>query len=190
MILFINACVRKQSRTKRLADHLLSCLGEDFEELRLDSLDFPKTDEAFLEKREKLIAEKQFDHEIFDLARQFARADKIVIAAPLWDLSFPAALKQYFEQINVVGIQFRYTEKGVPQKLCRAESLYYVTTSGGPYIPTECGFGYVKALSAAFYGIEDVEYFEAKGLDILGADTEQILLDCERKITEALKKTK
>ena len=45
---------------------------------------------------------------MFDLAKQFAEADEVIIAAPFWDLSFPAALKQYFEQINVLGIpEFR-----------------------------------------------------------------------------------
>ena len=34
-ILFINACVRKESRTKRLADHLLSLLDGEIEEVRL-----------------------------------------------------------------------------------------------------------------------------------------------------------
>ena len=34
---------------------------------------------------------------MFDLAGQFAGADTIVIAAPFWDLSFPAALKQYMQ---------------------------------------------------------------------------------------------
>ena len=61
---------------------------------------------------------------MFELARQFAAADQIVIAAPYWDLSFPAALKQYFEQINVLGITFAYTPEGVPKGLCRARKLY------------------------------------------------------------------
>ena len=33
MILFINACVRKESRTRRLADHLLDKLGLDVDEI-------------------------------------------------------------------------------------------------------------------------------------------------------------
>ena len=57
---------------------------------------------------------------MFDLARQFARAEIIVMAAPYWDLSFQAALKQYLEQVNVVGITFRYSEEGQPVPLCRA----------------------------------------------------------------------
>jgi len=55
MILFINACVREESRTEVLAKALLSKLG-DYEEVKLEDIDFPKTDEAFLKKRDSLIA--------------------------------------------------------------------------------------------------------------------------------------
>ena len=46
MTLFINACVRKQSRTKQLADRLLEKLGGEIEEVRLEEMTFPVADEA------------------------------------------------------------------------------------------------------------------------------------------------
>ena len=52
MLLFINACVRKDSRTRQLAERILSSAGE-VTEIRLTDLDFPKVDEAFLLKRNK-----------------------------------------------------------------------------------------------------------------------------------------
>ena len=98
-----------------------------------------------------------------------------MIAAPFWDLSFPAVLKQYFEQINVIGVTFRYTPQGVPEGLCRAGRLTYVTTAGGEFVPEDYGFGYVKALAQTFYGIPDVRLIKAVGLDLVGADPEAIL---------------
>ncbi len=183
MILYINACVRKESRTKKIADYLLSETGEQVEEIRLSEIVFPNADEDFLLKRDKLVLSGAFDDPMFSLARQFARADTVVIAAPFWDLSFPAALKQYFEQINVTGITFRYSEEGVPVGLCRASKLYYVTTAGGCFFPGEYGFGYVKALAQSFYGISDVELIKAVGLDIVGADEKRIIQDCIDDIT-------
>jgi len=123
---------------------------------------------------------------MFDLARQFAAADTIVIATPFWDLSFPAVLKQYFEQINAIGITFKYTEEGYPVGLCKAKKLYYVTTAGGMLFPEEYGFGYIRALAENFYGIKECIMFKALGLDIDGADEEQILLECEKKIRESI----
>ncbi len=177
MILFINACVREGSRTKRLADALLSKLDGEVRECCLKDVVFPIADEAFLQKRDELLSKESFDDPMFDLANEFKDADTIVIAAPYWDLSFPAALKQYFEQINAVGITFRYTPEGVPEGLCKAKRIYYVTTAGGDYVPEEFGFGYVNALAQGYYGIHDVRLIQATGLDIIGADTEKILGD-------------
>ncbi|MCR5611915.1 MAG: NAD(P)H-dependent oxidoreductase [Clostridiales bacterium] len=181
MILFIDACVREASRTRRLALRLLDALGGDHEQVILEKCDFPAVDEAFLQKRDRLLWEGAFSDPMFGYARQFAKADTIVIAAPFWDLSFPAALKSYLEQINVVGITFRYTPDGVPQGMCRAKKLYYVTTAGGDFFPEEYGFGYVKALAQTFYGINDVELIKAVGLDIEGVPVEVILRECEEE---------
>ena len=185
MILFINACVRRASRTKRLAARLLAKKQDEVEELYLEGLNFPTVDEAFLKKRDALIAAGRFDDPAFALARQFAGADEIVIAAPFWDLSFPAALKQYIEQINVVGITFRYTPEGLPQGLCRAKRLTYITTAGGDFLPEAYGFGYIKALGQNFYGIGDVRLVKAAGLDLDGADPEAILQDAFAALDEA-----
>ena len=177
MILFINACVRERSRTRRLAERLLSRLGGDVVELRLSEVSFPTADQAFLNERDRLITASDFANPMFDMARQFAQADQIVIAAPYWDLSFPASLKQYFEQVNVVGVTFRYTADGIPQGLCRAAKLFYVTTAGGAF-----GWGYVEALAKGFYQIPSVRCVKAEGLDIVGADVEGILGQAEAEI--------
>ena len=181
-ILFVNACVRKESRTRRLADKLLRKLDDPYEEIHLKDISFPVADGECLERRDRLIRNGDFDDPMFDLARQFAAAETIVIAAPYWDLSFPAALKQYLEQVNVVRITFRYTQEGVPVGLCKAGRLYYVTTAGGDFTPDEYGFGYIEALAKDYYGIRDVRLIKAAGLDIYGADVEAILQSAEETI--------
>lgn len=182
MLLFINACVREDSRTRKLADALLKKLNEEYVEVKLENCDFPLVNAEFLKKRDSLIAEEKWDDPLFDLARQFAEADTIVVAAPYWDLSFPASMKQYFEQINVLGITFEYSPEGLPIPRCKADKLYYVTTAGGAFVPEEFGFGYVKALSQGFYGINDVEMIRATGLDIYGADVDAIVNDAINSI--------
>ena len=183
-ILFINACVRKESRTRRLAEALLHKLGKPFEEVRLNEIPFPIVDEDYLHMRDQRIREGDFGSPVFALARQFSEAETIVIAAPYWDLSFPAALKQYIELINVLGITFRYTDEGVPVGLCRANRLYYVATAGGCYVPEAFGFGYIKALAQNFYGIRDVRLIQAVGLDINGADVQAILKSAEETLSD------
>ena len=185
-ILYVNACVRKESRTGRLAEKLLSTLDKPFEELRLEKITFPISSEDSLNMRDELIARGDFQNALFDLARQFSEAETIVIAAPYWDLSFPAMLKQYLEQITVVGITFKYSEDGIPVSLCRAKRLFYVTTAGGYFVPADYGFGYVKALAQNYYGIQDVRKIEADGLDIYGADVDAIMASAENTLSGIL----
>ena len=182
MVLLIDACARSRSRTRRLAQELIKMLEEPVREVRLLDADLPPVDEEFLKKRDALIEEGAFDAPMFKLAREFASADRIVVAAPFWDLSFPAVLKQYLEHINVLGVTFVYTKEGIPRGLCRATALYYVTTAGGTFFPTEYGFGYVKALAQSFYGIPEVKLIEAVGLDIDGADEARIMGEALERI--------
>ena len=181
-ILYINSAVRSGSRTRQLAQHLLGKLGGNVTEVRPGELDMPAADEDFIGKRQQLAEAGDFSADFFAPARQFAKADIIVIAAPYWDLSFPAALKTYFEQINVLGLTFEYTPEGAPAGLCRAKKLYYVTTAGGYIGSDEYGFGYVRALAQTFYGIGEVRCFAAQGLDIVGSDADSILAAAKAEI--------
>lgn len=172
-ILFINATVREESRTLVLAKEVLKKLKGNIEEVNLVDLNLKPYDYPMVEKRFKLAKEGNFDDEIFKLATQFRDADYIVIAAPLWDLSFPSMLKVYFEHISATGVTFKYTEHG-PKGLVKAKKLIYVTTSGGNMV-LDFGYEYVKKLANMIYGINDVKYFYADGLDIWGTDINQIL---------------
>ena len=173
MTLYINCCPRQDSRTDRLARALLRSLG-DFEELRLYDEPLRPLDAQRLKLRDTLLSRGDLQGNLFRYARQFAAADQIVIAAPFWDLSFPAQLKIYLENIYVTGIVSRYDEMGQPVGLCKAEKLYYVTTAGGPY-DGRYSYEYLKSLATDFFGIPAVELLMAEMLDIVGNDAEDIL---------------
>ena len=166
MILYIDACARKESRTRKLADDLAAKLRGDVEKVVLYSEDIPALDEAGLAERDKACGSGDFSADTFRYAKQFASADTIVIAAPFWDLSFPAILKKYIETICVVGITFKYSEQGFPVGLCRAKKVYYVTTSGGPIFNREFGEGYIRTLSQKMFGISEFECIDIQNLDV------------------------
>ena len=178
-ILFVNTCVRKGSRTLRLARRLLAGLDGEVCEIRPDLCGLSPLCEDSLRRREGLTASGDFSAPELEAARVFADADTIVMAAPYWDLSFPALLKIYLENVTVCGVTFRYEEDGTPRGLCRAERLFYVTTSGGP-ITRNMGFEYVDALAKGFYGIKETRFISAEGLDIRGADAEALLDEAAR----------
>ena len=172
-ILFINACVRKDSRTLVLAKNVMKDMSGEIVELNLNSENIEPLNTELLEKRDSLLKGGRLDDDMFRYARQFADADEIVIAAPFWVLAFPAKLKIYLEQITVSGITFKYVE-GHPTGLCKAKRLTYITTSGGP-IFDDFGYSYVKTLAKKFYGIEQTQAVRAMNLDVDMISTEELL---------------
>ena len=179
-ILFVNACVREQSRTLLLAGYLLEKIPGEVTEIKLEEEDMKPLSKDLLAKRDRLLSEKKFDDDLFRYARQFAKVDCIVIAAPYWDFAFPALLKIYLEAVTVSGITFCY-ENDRPQGLCSAKKLYYVTTAGGPVI-ADFGYPYVEALAKNLYGIGETTCIKAENLDIDGADVEGILEKAKEEI--------
>lgn len=173
-ILFINACVRDGSRTYKLAQHVLKKMKGNVTELILEKENIEALDNSRLSKRDNLIENQVYSDPMFKYAKQFADYDMIVIAAPYWDLSFPALLKLYIETICVVGITFKYVD-GIPQGLCKAQKLIYVSTAGGQIGNMNYGFDYIKALSQNLFGIHEVSFVKAEGLDIFGNDAHEIL---------------
>ena len=99
-ILFINACVRKNSRTLELTRCILDKLSGEICEINLEQENLKPLDGNVLEKRERLVSENDFSDEMFRYAKKFADADTIVIAAPYWDLAFPALLLAAFALLN------------------------------------------------------------------------------------------
>ena len=174
-ILFVNSCVRPKSRTYDLAKTVLSLLDGEVQTVDLNTSHIPILDGAALEQRNGHLERGELDAPILTYANQFALADTIVIAAPYWDLMFPALLKIYFEAVTVSGVTFRYNEHGIPVSLCRAKHLIYVTTAGGPIGEYDFGFQYINAVARGFFGIPDVQCIKAEGLDIIGADVKTIL---------------
>ena len=185
MVLFVNGCVRENSRTLELARTVLESILDPAEEIRLYPNGPEGLDAQKLRLREELLAAKNYDHPMFRFAKQFAAADTIVMAAPYWDLAFPAKIRAYLEEITVSGITFRYGTDGIPQGLCKAKRLIYVTTAGGP-IFQNFGFEYVKSLAHLFYGISDVLLVKAEGLDIWGNNPAEILEQAKCEIPAIL----
>lgn len=173
-ILFVNGCIRPNSRTLQLAKHVLDNLLGAKEEVILSKENLSPLTLEEMELRDKSAKSKDFSNENFNLAKQFAGADTIVVATPYWDLMFPAVVKKYFEKITVNGLTFAYGENGIPYGLCKAKKLIYVTTSGGPII-YNFGFDYVSTLAKSFYGIKDVQFISAQGLDVYGANVTKIM---------------
>ena len=177
-ILFINACVRSNSRTEKLAQEYLETLTKAGQytvtERDVTKLNLLPMTEARLIKRDRAIETCDYTGEDFDYAKEFADADRIVIAAPYWDCSFPSFLKLYFEHIMIRNITIGYSPKGRMLKLCQADKLVYITTSGG-YIHENSSVKLQIEELCAVFRINDVRFYCAEALDVFPDKVETIL---------------
>ena len=164
-LLFVNGCISQrgeESRTLALARAFLETWKDLHPEAEVETVE-PEALLALkpfapemLNDRDALAGIRCFDAPVFDLARQFRAADRIVVAAPFWDLTFPAALRTYIEYISANGLTYHYEADG-----CH-------------------GVLYWKQLCAMF-GIPAFSYVFAGGLDLDPAKTEEILTEaCEK----------
>ena len=172
-LLFVDCCISQrgeESRTRKLAMAYLEAYMNRHPEAEMEIvspeelLALAPFDVEMLNEREALAQSGQFDDRIFDLARQFAEADAVVVAAPYLDMSYPAALKTYIEHISAVGLTYHYEMDGVHGD-CKAEHLVYLTSGGDFEHEDSIGVLHWRQLCGLF-GIGRFEYVFAGGMDI------------------------
>lgn len=146
-LFYINACMRAGSRTQRIATPIIQelCKRYNVETVDLTKNMYPVADNNTLEDRNQGIVPQEH----VAIAKKIAAADRIVIAAPFWDMSFPSALKVFFENMSLFGVTFDSNDKEC-YGLCKAEKVMYITTRGmniSTGDPLEQATPYIKALS-------------------------------------------
>ena len=148
-LVVIDACIRgEESRTRRIAEPILGALAKRYEITRFDLTKMPM--EPLTPETYALRAAGQVPAWALEAAKTVAAADRIVVVAPFWDMSFPAVVKVFFEHISLFDVTF--TDNGRScVGLCKCEKVMYITTRG-MNIPTgdarEQGTSYLHALSA------------------------------------------
>ena len=177
-LLYIDACIRdEQSRTKRIATPIVEALKQKYEvqTLVINDLDLSIVKKELITKRNN----GDIDPQVMSWAESVRDADRIVIAAPFWDMSIPAALKNFLELCSIFDVTFKSDDKTCYGN-CKAEKMLYITTRGmdidtGDVL--EQASPYLKALSW-LWGIGPLEVVSAQNMDYLS----------EREIEERISK--
>ena len=167
------------SRTKRIATPVVEALKQKYEvqTLVINDLDLSIVKKELVTKR----TNGDIDPHVMSWAESVRDADRIVIAAPFWDMSIPAALKNFLELCSIFDVTFKSDDKTCYGN-CRAEKMLYITTSGmdiGTGDVLEQGSSYLKALSW-LWGIGPLEVVSAQNMDYL-SETE-----IEERISKAI----
>ena len=170
-LIIIDACVREdESRTRRIAEPVISALSKRYEVTRYN---LPEMDR--LTPRDPVLFKERGEGDIpawaVQAAKDIADADRILIAAPFWDMSFPAALKCFFEQTSLFDITF--TDNGKTCiGLCKAPKVLFITTRGME-IPTgdprEQATPYLKALGS-LWNLGELTTIAAWNMDYSSAE--------------------
>jgi FMN-dependent NADH-azoreductase len=180
-LFYIDACLRSGSNTKKIADAIIGKLSEKYEieTVRLSDCSFPVVKNDILNERNNGYVPEEY----VAMAKKLAAADRLVIASPFWDMSFPSALKVFFENMSLFNVTFASNEKEC-YGLCKAEKVLYITTRG-MNISTgdelEQATPYIKALSR-LWGLGELYVVSAQNMDY-STDEQK-----ESKIKDAIEK--
>ena len=169
-LVYVDACMRgKESRTRRIAEPLIQKLSERYAIQKFDLNELP------LEiVKEDLIRQRmsgQYDPQVLSWAKAIRDADRIVIAAPFWDMSYPAALKNFLELCSIFDVTFKSDDKTCYGN-CKAEKLLYITTRGMDIStgdPLEQAPPHLKALSW-LWGIGPMDVIATQNMDYISAE--------------------
>lgn len=196
-VLYIKANIKPegQSRTFRVSDNFIEEYKRLNPEDEIITLDLYKEGIDFLRPEDLGVVfgpktEESKKHPILKYAYQIVEADKIVVAAPMWNLGSPAILKAYFDYVSVTGITFKYTAEG-PVGMCKADKALIVSGRGGDYSNEitsqfEMGERYIRAI-LSFFGVKDIKSVSAENLDVVGIDVDKVVSDSIEQAKEIAK---
>lgn len=194
-VLYIKANIKNEgeSRTFKVSDSFVEEYKRNNPEDEIITLDLYKENIDFLRADDlgKLFGpkdEESKNNSILKYAYEFADADKYIIAAPMWNLSFPAILKAYIDYVSVSGITFKYTAEG-PVGLLNNKKAVHIVSRGGAYdnSPYEMGDRYLRTI-LGFFGIKDMETIAIDNLDVIGVNVEEKVEEGIEKATSLAKK--
>ena len=194
-VLYIKANIKNEgeSRTFKVSDSFVEEYKKNNPEDQIITLDLYKENIDFLRADDlgKLFGpkdEESKNNSILKYAYQFADADKYIIAAPMWNLSFPDILKAYIDYVSVSGITFKYTAEG-PVGLLNNKKAVHIVSRGGGYdnSPYEMGDRYLRTI-LGFFGIKDIETIDIDNLDVIGVNVKEKVKEGIEKAISLAKK--
>src|SRR5690625_4236384 len=186
-----------QSTSAKLANFFLEHYRKENPEDTIETLDLYNANIPFLDvdvfkawgkfaSQDKLTESEQDKATRMDkLTNQFLEADKVVLAAPFWNLSYPPMLKAYIDTICIKGKTFQYSENG-PEGLVPDKPFLLIETRGriyshGPTAQFENYQRYLKTIMQ-FMGIQNFNSVIAEGLDIDEETRNNALREAKQKL--------
>ncbi len=180
-IIYINSTIRneKESRTFKLANLCLEGIKDKvgIEEINISELNLL----PYTQDNNPLY--NPIEERFFEYSRKIANSDGVIIAAPFWDMSFPALLKVFLEKLSLMDIMFKDDGKTCVG-IAKCPFMFYITTRGmdipdGSHL--EQASTYLKAL-CELWGIKNFDYVSIHNCDYIGENKVNELINEKAKV--------
>lgn len=188
-LLVIFANPKRESYTRELLQGFLASYRcchptDEIVELDLYQMEIPVIDEPVLQawnkRGEKLIEEER--HLLANIDRLtdlFIAADKLVFAAPMWNLHFPPMFMAYIANVVVAGKTFSYTANGtwiglVPDKPALLLHVRGGVFSSGPAQSYDHAIPYLTSL-CSLLGITHLQTIICEGVEMYPDKARQLV---------------
>lgn len=115
-----------------------------------------------LAENQELTADEQKLMNARQVAQEkFAKADVLVFAFPMWNLTIPAALHTFIDYIFEAGFTFAYNEDGSMKQLQAGKEVILLNARGGVYsgeaAAMEGAVSYMQKTFGAMFGMNIIE---------------------------------
>ncbi|WP_066068075.1 FMN-dependent NADH-azoreductase [Neobacillus soli] len=207
-LLYITANPKGLEKSKglQIGESFLDAFREESPDVEIKkfdlfTLDFAQMDADLVSARGKLAGygytldqlsevEREKIVKMHALADEFITYDYFVFVSPMWNLSSPAVLKAFLDNLFISGKTFEHTPTG-PKGLLSNKKAIHIQTRGGQYTGTpmqemESGDRYLK-IALHFLGIEVLDTVIAEGFDLNPQKVPEILAMAKEKAKAAAK---
>lgn len=123
----------------------------------------------------------------------FAKADVLVFAFPLWNLTIPAKLQTFIDYIWEAGFTFKFDENGNLLQPMKDKKVILLNARGGIYStpetsPMEMSLNYMRNTFAGMFGMEIIAEVVIEGHNANPDQAEEIIKAGLNEVKEAAKK--
>lgn len=203
----VNSKPEELSASKTVARKFINRFLENHKDCIVEEVDLykdhiPRLEYQYFEDRNCIIKEdaakklpekeQKEVQRIRELCDQFISADRYVIAAPMWSLSFPAPLKEYIDCIVQTNKTVKIEKGKKPQGLLedKDRAVVYIQSSGGniPLILDpimDKGENYIAQIMKVM-GIKNVQELKVDGTGTSEEERQEAIKKAEEKMEAIL----
>ncbi|WP_411842542.1 FMN-dependent NADH-azoreductase [Salinicoccus sp. HZC-1] len=120
----------------------------------------------------------------------FEKADVLVFAFPLWNLTIPARLQTFIDYVYAAGFTFKYNADGSMAQLMTDKKVILLNARGGVYSAPEAAgmdmsMNYMKTVFGGVFGMEITDEVIIEGHNAMPQDAARIVEEGLESVRES-----